>query len=180
MKKILKLTMLSAVFLMLAGVFFLIACKEDVKEELQISIQNRTDDVIHVTLFPNEKYLIFPGVFIPSDAGGTGGGRDTEFILDPNDLDGIDWNELIFRSLDLNIRPHMLAIKAFDSIFISTANMVIKFTHENVAGYSENIFSENSIWQFVVRKLDMSTSIARTVKAHQYIFLISEDKIIIE
>jgi len=157
-----------------------ISCEPPVSEELHILIQNRTNSPINISLYPNDKYLTPLDGFVATDVGG--GGRDTEFTLSPNEGDRIEWSEIIFITRDLNIKPYTLAAKVFDSIHIGTANTdkVIKFTRENVIGYSENIFSDNSTWDFIIGGYDRSDFKVRMVKAYQYRFLILEDKIIIE
>jgi hypothetical protein len=76
-----------------------------------------------------------------------------------------------------------LAVQAFDSIHIRSTSkdnvdIVINFTHENVIGYLENLFSESSAWTFKVVKLEGARG--KATNARQYVFVISEDKIISE
>ena len=84
--------------------------------------------------------------------------------------------------MEKKIIQNTLAAKVFDSIHICLADTdrLIKFTHENVIGYSKNIFSENSTWDYKIVKYDISDFRARFVNAHLYRFLILEDKVIIE
>jgi len=104
-----------------------------------------------------------------------------EFVLHPNNNEYNDWNEVIFSSCDLKIDPYILASKAFDSIHISTANAILKFTHEKVTGYSENIFSENSTWDFDIREgYEETWFSSNPYRNYIYKFLISKDKVIIE
>jgi hypothetical protein len=178
MKNSLKHITLLAVF---AGMFFLAACKKNVPERLQILIQNRTDSLIHVRLYPNEKF-IRPGYgFIDNDFGGSGS-RDTRYLLYPNDGNRIGWNETIYNTGDLNIEPYTLATKVFDSIYISFLtdkdSVAMIFTHDTVIGYSENIFSKNSTWDLKIVKLHRSDGGPAILYRHA--FLISKDKIIIE
>ena len=83
-----KTKMTSRFIISIANIFFFIAfcctsCEETVREELQILIQNRTDNPIHISLYPNDKYLTPLDGFVATDVGG--GGRDTEFSLSPNE-----------------------------------------------------------------------------------------------
>ena len=169
------------------SIFFLIAyccisCKEDVHETLQIAIQNRTDYNLYLTLYP--KVLIDSGTY-PICKGCDGGGyQRTEFVLRPNN-DGIySWNEVILVTMeDFKIEPYALASQAFDSIYIHSANedhVIIKLTHEEVTGYSENIFSENSTWEFEVREWLAEMFISQQTREYIYTFLILKDKVIIE
>jgi len=180
-----KTKMTSGFIISIVGIFFLVACctscGETEREELQILIQNRTDSPIHISLYPNDKYLTPLDGFVATDVGG--GGRDTEFSLSPNEGNRYVWGEVVFTSSDLSIKPYILASKVFDSIHISTENIdkVIKFTHETVTGYSENIFSENSTWDFKIIERNEQTQFRKNpVKSYCYKFLILKDKIIIE
>ena len=164
-------------YIIFIGIFLLcISCKKNVSdsEDLEISIQNRTADIIGVTLFPKEEYTR-GGFYRMSDFGG--GYLLPEFNLSPNNDAWYNWDEVIFVTRDLSIKPYMLASKIFDSIHISLKdNVTLKFTHENVTGYSENIFSENSTWDFRIERRYSKNP----VNIHRYTFAISEDKIIIE
>jgi len=164
--------------IIIAGISFLIACcciscKETVYESLEIFIQNKTDSIVHVRLYPTGK----PFLTLYPMCEECGGKKETEFSLSPNN------ERFLFSSSDLYVGPYTLASKAFDSIHISLANkdLIIKFTHENVTGYSENIFIENSTWDFRIEEGDkemVSTNEIR--KFHRYRFWILKDKIIIE
>jgi hypothetical protein len=57
------------------------SCKKSVTELTQILIQNRTDSLVHVRLFLNEKYIDPHGRFMISDA--NGGSKDTEYAISP-------------------------------------------------------------------------------------------------
>ena len=164
----------------IVGIFFFItgccfSCETPVHEELQILIQNRTDSPIDITLYPKGDV---GGLYPVCE--GCGGHGLTEFSLSPNN--GMyEWKEAIFITGDVNMKPYTLASNAFDSIHIRLANknnITIKFTHETVTGYSENIFSEDSTWEYKIVELDRSDFRARLVNAHCYTFLILEDKII--
>ena len=63
----------------------------------------------------------------------------------------------------------------FDSIHISTKNKdnVIRFTHETVTGYPENLFTENSTWDYKIIEWDAQTQFKRNPqKDHCYTFFI--------
>ena len=156
-----------------------ISCKRKVSESLQILILNRTDSVIHIQLYPKKTAPKTNDLYPPCE--GCGVRHNTEFTIAPSD--GIYSKEMmIFYTDNLNMEPYILAEKAFDSIYISTANkdsVIIKFTHENATGYSENIFSENSTWDFeIVEETRHSQLRGYPLRFYQYKFLISKDKII--
>ncbi|MCL2290314.1 MAG: hypothetical protein FWC34_06385 [Bacteroidetes bacterium] len=54
---------------------------------------------------------------------------------------------------------------------------IIKFTHNSVVGYFENIFSENSIWDYKVEEWSKHTMRNSQVRDYRYTFIISEEKI---
>jgi len=177
-----KTKMMSIFIICILGISFLIAycisCESHKSEELEILIQNRTDSLIHIILYPKVKT---GGLYPICD--GCGGHKETEYSLNPNVDESCLWGEVVFTSSDLSIKPHILATKGFDSIYISTRNkdnVIIKFTPENVTGYSENIFAENSIWDYKIWGRDQSDSRVSIVNAHCYIFPILKDEIIIE
>ena len=165
--------------LLMMTVFACISCKKkDSIETVQILIQNRTESSIRVTLYPKLEYLS-GDLYLRFDIGG--GYNKTEFLLSPNDKGYYVWSEVLVESGDLSVKPYALAAKWFDSICISTTNKdhLIKFTHESVTGYSENIFSENSTWDYKMVEWDVSDMKARTAYYHCYRFLILEDNFVI-
>ena len=144
-------------------------------ECLPISIRNGTDETIHITVFPQGDTTGFCYLYEE----GSGGCRVSKFDLLPyygNESNW--WNEIIFISHDLDIKPYSLALREFDSIRITTADHLIIFNHENVTGYSENIFSENSTWDFQVGESYEYAFTKRKEKYYHYVYIILEDKII--
>ncbi len=159
--------------LAILGIALLVcACKEEkVQESLQILIQNKTDRVNHVRLFPKGDIGgLYP---ICEDCGEH---QKTEFDLPSNS------QRVLFSSYEnITIAPYALATETFDSIYITLKDTVIKFTHQNVIGYSENIFSENSTWDFKIEEwLQEEMFRKNPQKGYMYRFLIEEDKIIVE
>jgi len=172
MKALLKTTTLSVFLLIL--VVGMVSCTTET-EQSDIVIQNRTENYIHVTLFPIAELLRGDGFYLKCF--GCGGSNSTSFTLPPNEGISWDWDELIFFTPDLNITPHALASQVFDSIHIRTDNdLLIRFTHENVVGFSENIFSENATWEFRIYEGHLKPQ--DVVKHHQHIFVISSDRIV--
>ena len=163
----------AAIVLFFAGSF---SCEETVRESLQILIRNRTDNLVHVTLYP--KGDTTGACYIPYEIGG--GGKIPKYDLLPINKEHVGGDELIFESRDLAIKPYTLALREFDSIYIRTADNQIIFTHESVTGYSENIFSEDSTWDFQIGEGDMPVGFRKNPqKYYQYTFSILKDKIII-
>jgi hypothetical protein len=165
-----KITLLILLFV---GVCVFRGCETTGSETMGIYIQNDTDSVVHVRLFPKEKYMHGKTEYWINDGSG-GSLRDIEFDL------GIGGNRILFRHPDITIEPHTLAKNVFDSIYISTENkdhVIIKFTHDTVIGYFENIFTENSTWDFRIEEADKGH---KTLTLHRYTFLILENKLLIE
>ena len=163
----------------IALVFVCVSCGETVQETVQILIQNRTESSILITLYPKAEYLS-DGCDLYRNSGG-GGYVPAKFYLSPNHEGYYEWGEVLFVSSDLEVKPYTLAAKVFDSIHISTANKdkLIKFTHENVTGYLENIFSESSTWDFRIEEDYLPTQFrSNPQKYYSYYFLILEDKLI--
>ena len=165
-------------FVSFVSIFFLIVCctscfKEIVNERVDILIHNRTDSLIHVTLYPKRTASTTPDLYLMCDDGC--GYQQTKFYLPSNN------QKILFRSNDLSVEPYTLAAKAFDSIYISSTNILIKFLHEDVTTYSENIFSENSTWNFSIEEYHARTQFTKIITwAHTYRFLILKEKIVIE
>jgi hypothetical protein len=167
------------ILISIALIFICISCEEEVHETLHISIQNRTESPINITLYPKAEYLV-GDLYRHSDHGG--GHENTQFTLFPNSEDNYDGNEVLFMSNNLNTEPYMLTGKVFDSIHVFLENKVttIKFTQGNVIGYTENIFSENSIWDYkIVEDFLPDMGGRNPQKYHSYRFLILEDNLII-
>ena len=169
--------------LCLTALLLLFAACKKTNENLQILIQNRTDSIIHITLYPKTEYLSASGILYRLSDDGSSGSTETKFSLQPN-YGSDDWNEVIFISRNLDAKPYTLVSKVFDSVYItlpSKDNFIIKFTPENVTGYSENIFSKNSTWNFETKYIIRPTQF-RTMRGadYCYYFLILEDRIIIE
>jgi len=140
-------------------------------EQIETFIQNRTDAPIYITLFPKED---IDGLYRPCER--CSPHKNTEFNLNPNSYyrDG-----LLFYTEDLSIEPHTLISKIFDSIHIRMSDAIIKFTHDTVMGYSENIFTENFTWIF--RYEDSGGLLFKKYRDQYYcyIFEILEEKIIL-
>jgi len=139
---------------------------------MQILIENKTDNTISVKLYPKEKYInpYVENSYRCTDFAGRYG--SIEFVLYPNE------GRVLFSSYDVNIDPYILALRVFDSIHISSTNkdnVIIKFTHECVVGYLENIFTENSKWNFSIE--DAEGIVKGTIHTfNNYIFSILENK----
>ena len=155
-----------------ASLFFIlicISCKKE-SEELQIIIENRTEYIIHVNL--NKGGVL--GLYLASDLGGVH--YESIFNLSPNEY------KTLYTTGNLTIKPYELSAKIFNYIDISAIDndVIIKFTHDTVTGYSENIFSENSTWDFKIEKSNRNTQFSKNpVKTHCYRFLISEENFVV-
>jgi len=162
------------VLLICMGLTFIFSsCEDKVSENLLILIENRTDSSIHISLFP--KKITSSGGFYPMTENGNGAHGLCESNLSP-------YNEtVLFYSKDLAIKPYLLATKVFDSIYFRSAiteEIITKFTLENVTGYSENIFKENSTWDYKIEEWDKHTGRNSKVKDYCYRFVISEDNFV--
>jgi len=162
-----------------AGIIFLIvfcfvACNRPTNS-LQILIQNQTEDTIHVRVFPTGGFWgSYPMCF------GCDRRLSTTFDLCPNTFGQFGLgSRILFQSDDLRIKPYVLATQAFDSIHVHLAGRILRFTHETVTGYSENLFSENSTWEFKIEEQVYHFQLSsETHRFHTHTFIISDDKII--
>jgi hypothetical protein len=152
--------------------FFCISCKEKVQENLLLKIKNRTDSPIHIKLFP--KKTTESGGFYPmSDFGGMHGLTESDLSLHTE--------KVLYRSKDLTIKPYVLASNIFDSIYVYKKDsiLIIKFIHNTVEGYSENLFTENSVWDYRIEEWVKKTNMKSSPqKDHCFTFSIFEEKIL--
>ncbi|MDR0436831.1 MAG: hypothetical protein LBH22_00865 [Bacteroidales bacterium] len=166
------------ILFLIAAICIYISCeKTKGGESLRITIENKTDSIIHVKLEP--KKLEGYNLYAPIDWQG-GPYYLTEFDLLPGS------NQMLFRTSDINVEPYELASRAFYNISIYSVDrktLFIKFSQNNIAlGYSEDIFTNNSTWNY---ELEHSCpkpprTCKNPGKIHSYTFSILEDKIIIE
>ena len=163
------------------GIIFTISVRctsynETIHETLEIFILNGTDNTFNITLFP-KKELLAAGSSLYSMCEGCSGYKSTKFELLPKN------QRFLFYTDSLNTKPYKLASIAFDSIHISLINndkVTIKFAHEDARGYSENIFSEYSTWDFVIAEDNWQMQFNRNaLKFYRYTFAIFENKIIL-
>ena len=164
------------------GIFFLIvccciSCCADLEfEGMEIFIQNRTEDTLSLTLFTKRD---IGGLYLRYDNGGSGYRHTNEFLLPNPEGKYRNWEkECIFITSKLDTHPSKIIFNEFDSIYISTANkdhVIVKFTHESVTGYSDNIFSENSTWSII-----KGITPRKGLRHCEGTFLILKDKLVIE
>ncbi len=166
MKKIIKNQLI--LFLLF---IFITSCKEKTSYELGLLIKNNTGDNINVNIFAKGEDLP-KGLYPISDFGG--GYYKSFFELYSKD------SKYIYCSDNLKQKPFDLVFKIFDSIHIRSVKddkLLIRFLPDTVIGYSENIFSVDSKWNYEIIDSDMPTNFRRNpVKLHNYTFTISEDK----
>ncbi len=60
--------------------------------------------------------------------------------------------------------PCDLVDRIFDSIFIYINETTLKFSPEKVIGYTENLFTDDSNWEFEIIDYDISTMKATWVE----------------
>jgi hypothetical protein len=171
-------TILIVVFPLILSTGFTSCKKEPKGEYLSIEIESRLDNDLRVTVFPKETKPGNPGLY---PAGVGGGFSATEFFMHLGyTQDNVTFpSETIYKTDDLNLAPFKLALNIFDSIHIALKNedrVIIKFTHEGVIGYSENIFSEKSAWYTDTWTGSLYTDEEKG-SPNRYTFVISKDKI---
>ena len=161
-------------------VFFLfitcycISCTKESRNSSRILIQNRTNNTIRVIMYSKSCYntgecksYYHSDVEQRSNKSGSVGGS-------------VEWSEVKYVTRELDIIPHTIVSDKYDSIYIITPDNIIIFTHDKVTGYTENIFDENSTWDFKMEENhDKPANLWREPIMHyKHIFLILEEKII--
>ena len=165
-----KLNLKLLLVLIFAGLTFSFSSCDKVNENLLIVIKNRTDTPVHIQLFPketNESGDLYP----MSDSGGPHQAVESDLPLNAE--------QVLYYSNDLTVKPYTLVSNIFDSIYVRNPNsdIIIIFTHNSVVGYSENIFAENSPWDYNVEEWSKGTRRNSQVWDYRYTFIIYEEKI---
>ncbi|GHT32177.1 hypothetical protein FACS189434_03330 [Bacteroidia bacterium] len=149
------------------------SCKEKKGYEMRLLFENNTENNITVKLYPKNEYMHYD-MYRTSDIGG--GYNNTEFIIKTNE------NKIFFTSGNINQKPYDLTSNVFDSIFViinTDSSHLIKFSSNIAVGYSENIFSENSIWDYrVVEEGREDMGGLHPVESHQFTFEVLVDKLV--
>ena len=157
------------------------SCTKKMDESLVIRIENKTDAVLYFVLEPHEQSASTPNtLYRVSDIGGQY--LEREFEL--SSFNDFNKSRMLFNTTDLTIEPHVLVSKIFNGIRIYSADQktqLINFTRDTVVGYSENIFTISSTWNYEVVESDRVTQTRRnSARYHVYTFSILENKIIVE
>src|SRR5574344_2117084 len=143
----------------LAVVLVIFSCTTITNKETAIYIENATSDVISVMLYPNVEYQNYRDWYNASDYSGAFSPSNFQ-LTNSNEQVGDDQEneQELFRSKGLAIEPYVLAQEIFDSIYVTLADgRVIKFRHDTVIGYSDNLFSKESAWKNSIKNYDMPT-----------------------
>jgi hypothetical protein len=151
--------------------FLLHGCKEETSYQMQLVIENQTEENIRIQLFPKAEYM-HNGMYSYNDFGSSY--RNTILELEMN-------REIeIFISSDLNIKPWLKAAEVFDSICISDLaeeKYKLVFSATKHLGYPENLYSEDSSWEMKLRNFTLADNFRKNhVESNDYIFQISEEK----
>jgi len=164
----------SRLFLLIHLVSY-VSCTLKEEDISQIMIRNGMDVSIDVSLYPKKKYLNEDGIqYIVQDVGAY---APTKFSLSSSQ------NAILFTYSNSDIKPYMMVTNVFDSIIISfkDKNESLRFTHNDVTGYSENLFSDNSNWNSeIIKACKPPNFINKCSKGNIHYFDISEDKMRIE
>ncbi|HET6558671.1 MAG TPA: hypothetical protein VFG54_15230 [Prolixibacteraceae bacterium] len=155
--------------IVMIALMLMASCKKDTTYQMQILIKNNTDNTLKVTLFPRTKYMD-GNLYDSSDIGG--GYAQTTFDIESNSQEGL------YISGNLNQKPYNLAKEVFDSIrIISDQNEtgMMRFSNDQAVGYPDNLFSDQSTWDFEKRNVNLHTQFsAHPVESHDYTFVISQ------
>ncbi len=156
--------LISLIVLILLG-----SCKKDTTYQMQILIKNNTVSKLKVTLFPKSEYM-HGDLYDDCDFGG--GYADTTLDID------IGFQKELYISGNLDQKPYDLSSRIFDSIYVKPYDKgtgIIKFLHDTVINYSDNLFRDNSIWIYKKDNFSLKTDFStHPIESHDYIFEISE------
>ena len=168
MKTVIKIGLLASSLLI-----FCFSCKKETKHEMSLELRNNTENNITVELFPNSEYKREDDMYHPSDIGS--GYRYSKFTINVNS------KQNIFISENINQQPCELLLNVFDSIHISIndgSQHLIQFSKDAVVGYSENIFTDNSIWLYEIKEDSREDFRPNPIEVHSFTIEISTDKLI--
>ncbi|GEM_PF-5823093 len=117
----------------------LFSCKEGYTvNQMRILIKNETDSSMTVKLFPRSKYVRY-GKYSYSDMHTIY--KDTSFI--PDTKLGTE----LFSTDTVEMQPHILATRVFDSIWIKKASgKILKLSPKGVVNFERNPFSDKEAW----------------------------------
>lgn len=139
--------------------------------QMVIQIRNSTTDSLNVNLFPRQDLSKNEICYKSSEI--DGGYSPKNFTLYPNE------SNYIYISKNISIKPGELMKEVFDSVFIESvikSNHQIKFYHDSIAGYSENMFSSESNWAYEFNEIYLESFFHRPpVESDEYTFQIKSE-----
>ena len=114
--------------------------------QMRILIRNDSDSTMTVKLYPKSKYIRY-GKYAFSDMHTKY--KDTTFI--PDTKLGTE----LFSTDTVEMQPHILATRVFDSIWITKASgKIIKLSPKGVDNYEGNPFSDKETWFYQRNQLE--------------------------
>ena len=138
--------------------------------QMRILIKNETGSTASVTVYPKSKYVRY-GMYSYSDMHTIY--KDTTFTADTK------LGTELFSTDSLEMDPYYLVNKVFDSIYIKlTPGKILKFSPAGVVNYTENIFSDKSVWVYEKNILEhVRMWRDNNVESHDYTFILSKTKL---
>lgn len=126
---------------------FLSSCDKGlIVEQMRILIKNGSDSTMTVMLFPQTRYFRY-GKYAYSDLHTKY--MDTTFI--PDTKIGTE----IFSTDTLEMQPHILATRIFDSIWVKkVSGKILKFSPQSVVNYEKNPFTDKDAWFYQRNQLE--------------------------
>ena len=137
-------------FFGLIGLFS--SCREKTDYELQIGIDNLTEEELHFQVLPKTKYA--------------DGEDDYKFTYDGSIRGTLfsipsDYAETLFITDNMNYKPQGLLSDVFDSLIITINTgtaFKIKFNPDGCENYRTNMFAENTNWIYTKIKDNRPTN----------------------
>lgn len=126
---------------------FLSSCDKGlIVQQMRILIRNDSDSTVTVTLYPKSRYVRY-GKYAYSDLHTKY--KDTTFI--PDNKIGTE----LFSTDTVEMQPHILATRIFDSIWVKKASgKILKFSPRGVVNYERNPFSDTEAWFYQRNQLE--------------------------
>ena len=143
------------------------SCRKETKY-MELWIKNDSHNELTVELFPKNEYVINYNLYRSSDHKNSLRSLRRFKVLTKRD-------EALFSSVNLDQMPYDLIDKIFDSIFLNINETTLKFSREKVIGYSENLFTDDSNWEYEVRYHDHIGW--NSAESHVFSFVITEAKL---
>jgi len=145
----------------------------DPEEQMQLFIQNQTQDTLRIQLFPDSVFQHGEGWYKSKNTSGSY--EETEFILNPAR------KQSLFISTVTDRNPAKLLGGLFDSITIFPVGNTLPLIHfqpDSAIGYATNPYESEANWNLEHNTYKFHTNFStQKTESDDYIFVVSPEKI---